>query len=101
MPARVIQMLENEWTRIPEDAQKTCWGGRRRSCFGSRHDETFQGRVQLRRRHPEKVISFFDEYMKYSTADGSTTTTNALCRQKEAEVLRHAGNTIVHFRASR
>lgn len=67
MPVLMIQVLEDAWTRNPEDAQKTF------DLLGSEEKELFWIENTTRRfkdgynyfgRHPEKVIGFFDKYMK-------------------------------------
>lgn len=67
MPVLMIQVLEDSWTRNPEDAQKTF------DLLGSKEKELFWIENTTRRfrdgynyfgRHPEKVISFFDEHLK-------------------------------------
>ncbi len=67
MPVLMVQLLEDEWTRNPEDAQKTF------DLLGSTEKELFWIRDTKKRfrdgynhfgRHPEKVLSFFAEYMK-------------------------------------
>jgi hypothetical protein len=67
MPVLMIQVLEDSWTRNPEDAQKTF------DLLRSKDKELFWIENTTRRfkdgynyfgRHPEKVISFFDKHMK-------------------------------------
>ena len=67
MPVLMWQVLEDTWTRNPEDAQKTF------DLLGSEDKELFWIENTTRRfkdgynyfgRHPEKIISFFDEHMK-------------------------------------
>ncbi len=67
MPVLMIQVLEDAWTRNPEDAQKTF------DLLGSEEKELFWIENTTRRfkdgynyfgRHPEKVIDFFDRHMK-------------------------------------
>jgi pimeloyl-ACP methyl ester carboxylesterase len=67
MPVLMIQVLEDAWTRIPEDAQKTF------DLLASKEKELFWIENTTRRfkdgynyfcRHPEKVIAFFDKHMK-------------------------------------
>jgi uncharacterized protein len=67
MPVLMIQVLEDAWTRNLEDAQKTF------DLLGSEEKELFWIENTTRRfkdgynyfgRHPEKVISFFNRYMK-------------------------------------
>ena len=67
MPVLMIQVLRDSWTRNPEDAQKTF------DLQGSKDKELFWIEGTMRRfkdgynyfgRHPEKVLAFFDKYMK-------------------------------------
>ncbi|MCC6198586.1 MAG: alpha/beta hydrolase, partial [Burkholderiales bacterium] len=67
MPVLMIQVLEDEWTRNPEDAQKTF------DLLGSKEKELFWIRGTKKRfkdgynyfgRHPEKIIAFFDKHMR-------------------------------------
>jgi hypothetical protein len=67
MPVLMIQVLEDEWTRNPEDAQKTV------DLLASKEKELFWIKNTKKRfrdgynyfgRHPEKVIAFFDNHMK-------------------------------------
>jgi len=67
MPVLMVQVLEDEWTRNPEDAQKTF------DLLGSRDKELFWIENTRKRfrdgynyfgRHPEKIIAFFDKYLK-------------------------------------
>ena len=67
MPVLMIQVLKDSWTRNPEDAQKTF------DLLGSKDKELFWIEGTTRRfkdgynyfgRHPEKIIAFFDKYMK-------------------------------------
>ncbi|WP_070018191.1 alpha/beta hydrolase family protein [Streptomyces nanshensis] len=67
MPVLMIQVLEDAWTRNPEDAQKTF------DLLGSQEKELVWIENTTRRfrdgynyfgRHPEKVIPFFDAHMK-------------------------------------
>jgi uncharacterized protein len=66
MPVLMIQMLKDEWTRNPEDAQKTF------DLHGSKGKELFWIEGTTKRfkdgynyfgRHPEKVIAFFEKHM--------------------------------------
>lgn len=65
----MIQVLEDSWTRNPEDAQRTF------DLLASKEKELFWIANTTRRfrngynyfgRHPEKVIAFFDKHMKSS-----------------------------------
>ena len=67
MPVLMVQVLEDEWTRNPEDAQKTF------DLLGSRDKELlwientrkrFRDGYNYFGRHPEKIIAFFDKYLK-------------------------------------
>jgi pimeloyl-ACP methyl ester carboxylesterase len=67
MPVLMIQVLEDSWTRNPEDAQKTF------DLLGSKDKELFWIENTTRRfkdgynyfgRYPEKIISFFHEHMR-------------------------------------
>jgi esterase/lipase len=67
MPVLMVQVLEDEWTRNPEDAQKTF------DLLGSTDKELLWIENTKRRfrdgynyfgRHPEKIIAFFDKHMK-------------------------------------
>lgn len=67
MPVLMVQVLDDEWTRNPQDAQKTF------DLLGSQEKELFwiEGTKKRFRdgynyfgRHPEKVLGFFDQYMK-------------------------------------
>lgn len=67
MPVLMVQVLEDEWTRNPEDAQKTF------DLLGSEEKELFwiEGTTKRFRdgynhfgRHPEKVLTFFEKHMK-------------------------------------
>ncbi len=66
MPVLMIQVLEDAWTRNPEDAQTTF------DLLGSNEKELYWIEGTTRRfkdgynyfgRHPENVIAFFDRYM--------------------------------------
>jgi len=67
MPVLMVQVLEDAWTRNPEDAQRTF------DLLGSKDKELFWIENTTKRfrdgynyfgRHPEKVIAFFDKHMK-------------------------------------
>ena len=67
MPVLMVQVLEDEWTRNPEDTQKTF------DLLGSTDKELLRFENTKRRfrdgynyfgRHPEKIIAFFDKHMK-------------------------------------
>ena len=67
MPVYMIQVLEDEWTRNPEDAQKTfdLLGSKEKDLFwieGTK--KRFRDGYNYFGRHPEKVIAFFDKHMK-------------------------------------
>lgn len=66
MPVLMVQVLEDAWTRNPEDAQTTF------DLLGSEEKKLFWIEDTTRRfrdgynhfgRHPEKVLEFFDRYM--------------------------------------
>ena len=67
MPVLMVQVKDDAWTKNPEDAQKTF------DLLGSDDKELFWIEGTTRRfkdgynhfgRHPEKVLGFFDKYMK-------------------------------------
>ena len=67
MPVLMVQVHDDEWTRNPEDAQKTF------DLLGSKEKELFWIRNTKKRfrdgynhfgRHPETVLAFFSKYMK-------------------------------------
>ncbi len=67
MPVLMVQVLEDSWTRNPEDAQKTF------DLLGSKEKELFWIQGTTRRfkdgynhfgRHPEKVLGFLGKYMR-------------------------------------
>ncbi|WP_188692630.1 MULTISPECIES: alpha/beta hydrolase family protein [Bowmanella] len=67
MPVLMVQVLDDEWTRNPQDAQQTF------DLLGSADKELFWITGTTKRfrdgynhfgRHPEKVLSYFDKYMK-------------------------------------
>ena len=67
MPVLMIQVLEDEWTRNPEDAQRTF------DLLGSTDKELlwiedtkkrFRDGYNYFGRYPEKIIAYFDKYMK-------------------------------------
>lgn len=67
LPVLMIQVKDDEWTKNPEDAQKTF------DLLGSKEKELFWIEGTTKRfkdgynyfgRNPEKVIAFFDKYMK-------------------------------------
>jgi hypothetical protein len=67
MPVLMFQVLEDAWTRNPEDAQKTF------DLISSTDKELFWIENTTRRfrdgynhfgRHPERIIAFFDGHMK-------------------------------------
>jgi hypothetical protein len=69
MPVLMIQVLNDSWTRNPEDAQKTF------DLLASKDKELFWIEGTTRRfkdgynyfgRHPEKVLGFFDKRMKHT-----------------------------------
>jgi len=67
MPTLMIQVLEDEWTRNPEDAQQTfdLLGSEDKELFWIEHTKKrFRDGYNHFGRHPEKVIAYFDKYMK-------------------------------------
>jgi hypothetical protein len=67
MPVLMIQVLEDAWTRNPEDAQKTfdLLASKDKELFWIEHTtRRFKDGYNYFGRHPEKVILFFDQYMK-------------------------------------
>jgi hypothetical protein len=69
MPVLMVQVLEDSWTRNPEDAQKTF------DLLGSKEKELLWIKNTTRRfkdgynyfgRYPEKIIPFIDKHMKSS-----------------------------------
>lgn len=67
MPVLMVQVLEDEWTRNPEDAQKTF------DLLGSEEKELlwientkkrFRDGYNYFGRNPERIIAFFDKHMK-------------------------------------
>lgn len=67
MPTMIVQVLDDAWTRNPEDAQKTF------DLLGSDEKELVWIEGTTRRfkdgynwfgRHPEQVLAFLDKYMK-------------------------------------
>jgi alpha-beta hydrolase superfamily lysophospholipase len=67
LPVLMVQVLKDEWTRNPEDAQTTF------DLLGSKEKELFWIEGTTKRfkdgynyfgRHPDKVLAFFDKYMK-------------------------------------
>ncbi|WP_198953635.1 hypothetical protein [Rhodopirellula sp. MGV] len=67
MPVLMLQVLEDEWTRNPEDAQKTF------DLLGSKEKELlwientkkrFKDGYNYFGKHPERILPFFDRYMK-------------------------------------
>jgi hypothetical protein len=67
MPVLMIEVLDDEWTRNPEDAPRTF------DLVGSKHKELFWIENTRKRfrdgynyfgRHPEKVFSFIEKHMQ-------------------------------------
>lgn len=67
MPVLMVQVHDDEWTRNPEDAQKTF------DLLGSKEKEMLWIRGTTKRfrdgynyfgRHPEEILAFIDKYMK-------------------------------------
>ena len=72
MPNLTIQVRNDAWTKNPEDAQKTF------DMLGSKEKEMiwventthrFRDGYNYFGRYPEKVITFFDRYMKHAAGD--------------------------------
>lgn len=71
MPVYMLQVLEDEWTRNPEDAQKTfdLLGSKEKELFWVEHTtKRFKDGYNYFGRHPEKIIAFLDKYMKATPA---------------------------------
>jgi hypothetical protein len=67
MPVLMIQVLEDEWTRNPEDAQKTfdLLASKEKELFWIKNTKKrFRDGYNYFGRHPETIISFFDMHMK-------------------------------------
>jgi len=67
LPVLMVQVLEDEWTRNPEDAQKTfdLLGSNEKELFWIENTpKRFRDGYNYFGRHPEKVIAFFDKHMK-------------------------------------
>jgi len=67
MPVLMVQVLEDAWTRNPQDAQKTfdLLGSNEKELFwieGTPH--RFKDGYNHFGRHPEKVLGFLDKHMK-------------------------------------
>jgi hypothetical protein len=70
MPVLMVQVLEDEWTRNPEDAQKTfdLLGSKEKELFWIKNTKKrFKDGYNYFGRHPEKIIAFFDKHMKRSS----------------------------------
>ena len=66
-PVLMIQVLVDEWTRNPEDAQKTfdLLGSNEKELFWIENTKKrFRDGYNYFGRHPEKVLSFFEEHMR-------------------------------------
>src|ERR687892_301265 len=67
MPVLMIQVLKDEWTRNPEDAQKTfdLLASKEKELFWIKNTKKrFRDGYNYFGRNPEKVIAFFDKHMK-------------------------------------
>lgn len=67
MPVLMVQVLEDAWTRNPEDAQRTfdLLGSEEKELFWIENTpHRFKDGYNHFGRHPEKVLSFFEKYMK-------------------------------------
>lgn len=66
MPVLMVQVLEDAWTRNPEDAQKTfdLLGSEEKELFWIENTpHRFKDGYNHFGRHPQKVLSFFEKYM--------------------------------------
>jgi alpha-beta hydrolase superfamily lysophospholipase len=66
MPVLMVQVLEDEWSRNPEDAQKTfdLLGSKDKELFWiTNTKKRFKDGYNYFGRHPEKVLAFFEKYM--------------------------------------
>ena len=66
MPVLMVQVLEDAWTRNPEDGQKTfdLLGNKEKELFWIENTPyRFRGGYNYFGRHPEKVLSFLEKYM--------------------------------------
>ncbi len=67
MPVLMVQVLEDAWTRNPEDGQKTfdLLGSTDKELLWIEHTtRRFKDGYNYFGRHPEKIIAFFDKHMK-------------------------------------
>jgi pimeloyl-ACP methyl ester carboxylesterase len=67
MPVLMVQVLEDSWTRNPDDAQKTfdLLASKDKELFWIEHTtRRFKDGYNYFGRHPEKIIAFFDKHMK-------------------------------------
>ncbi|HXU74480.1 MAG TPA: alpha/beta fold hydrolase [Polyangia bacterium] len=67
LPVLMVQVLEDEWTKNPEDAQRTfdLLGSADKELFWIEHTKKrFKDGYNYFGRNPEKVLAFFDEHMK-------------------------------------
>lgn len=67
MPVLMVQVLEDEWTRNPEDAQTTfdlLGSSEKELLWIENTKKRFKDGYNYFGRHPEKIIPFFDRYMK-------------------------------------
>jgi hypothetical protein len=64
-PEVKMPVLEDEWTRNPEDAQKTFdLLGSKELLWIENTKKRFRDGYNYFERHPEKIIAFFDKHMK-------------------------------------
>lgn len=67
MPVLMVQVLEDEWTRNPEDAQKTfdLLASKEKELLWIKNTKKrFRDGYNFFGRHPEKVVTFLDQHMK-------------------------------------
>ena len=67
MPVLMVQVLEDEWTRNPEDAQQTfdLLGSAEKELFWIENTKKrFKDGYNYFGRHPDRVLSFFEKYMQ-------------------------------------
>jgi hypothetical protein len=67
MPVLVVQMLQDPWTRNPEDTQKTfdlLGNTEKQLLWIEGTTRRFKDGYNYFGRHPVKIIPFFDKHMK-------------------------------------
>ena len=68
MPVLMIQVLQDAWTRNPEDAQRTfdLLASEEKELFWIEHTtRRFKDGYNYFGRHPEKIIAFFDRHIEH------------------------------------